>query len=277
MLADTSVAGASAASTVEREAAADTSVAEALPSAPERGAPPWSELAIEPGALVKGSFAHLLVARHPATGRCWGIKANAKAEMIANHQVEGTSRLQELSTRWQHQHVMATEPRGAQDARYVYQLVEWCAGSDLFTWLQEIPGCLRSDAGGLDSDGAAHIGSQLASALCYLHRFGVASDEDLVPVLVPCAVEVARLEQAELGLGEAAHVSLEKSPAASRGGQGVGGSAVGRRRRGVAAAGRGGEVLGSVRGRRTAPNILRIGSGAERPRGAVRQNINLIT
>lgn len=85
--------------------------------------------------LGTGSFGRVRLAKHKHNGRYWAAKILKKAEIIKLKQVDHI--MNETNILFQIQHPFITNMEGfTQDERYLYLIIEFVRGGELFTYLR---------------------------------------------------------------------------------------------------------------------------------------------
>lgn len=144
--------------------------------------------------LGKGKFGLVKTAVHKKTGKRVAVKVMSKKEMTAQD-VELQRREIEILKMCQHPHIIRLLDL-FENQDYIYIIMENLSGGDLFTYLEkrdfEIPEAR-----------AKQLGHQIATALFYLHSFGVAH-RDLKPenILMATDADDADLKIVDFGLSK---------------------------------------------------------------------------
>ncbi|CAD8203280.1 unnamed protein product [Paramecium octaurelia] len=110
--------------------------------------------------LGTGSFGRVKLARNKQTNKYVALKSLKKAEIIRLKQVDHVINENTILGNLQHPFIVTFEGF-CQDPRYLYLVLEFVSGGELFTYLRSI--------GRLDTQHAAFYGAQVASIFEYLH------------------------------------------------------------------------------------------------------------
>lgn len=136
-----------------------------LPSRRPRWPRRVEDLKFHDGILGKGTFAQVRLASAGPSGPKWAVKVMRKTEMVSLKQVLNVMSMADVGLRLDHPHIVRMEAF-AQDAEYVYGVLEFCCGGDLYNRTRE-GNVLRKDQ-------LLSCTSQAVSALAYLHSFNIA-------------------------------------------------------------------------------------------------------
>ncbi|CAM9403523.1 unnamed protein product, partial [Chrysoparadoxa australica] len=142
--------------------------------------------------LGRGGFAVVYRARVRMTGREVAIKVIDKAKAALQEGGDSARIANEVRLHWQLKHPAVVELLDFfEDARFVYLVLEYCAGGDLFKLLKA--------RGSLTEAEAAGFVGQLLSGLSYLHSHGIVH-RDLKLSNLLLGADYRRLKISDFGL-----------------------------------------------------------------------------
>ena len=111
--------------------------------------------------LGVGTFAHVRLCQHKATGQHFAIKVHRKHDVVRLRQVEHVLSEKNVLSTLNHPFIVRM-PASFQDSKNLYMVLELVIGGEIFSHLRK--------AGRFSNETARIYAAQIVLALCYLHE-----------------------------------------------------------------------------------------------------------